>query len=335
MLADQPSFFLLASADPLFLAAIEPALTAAGAHVEVVMRAEAALAAMTAPHPPTLALLDHQLPALEPGMEPAAGLEALLAAVRSEASGRRFPIVLAADEVDQRWIDRMAEGILDDLVPRSTAPAFLRLRLETVQRAFRRSRELEMLREAAQLNAQTDHLTGVYNREAMLSMLCRETDRLQRSRGQLCMVLFDIDDFGHWNERLGADACDELLCQIVARVSRQLRSYDLLGRVGKDEFLVALPGCSCVNAVLLAERLRSQAFGQPYELAGRSIRLTACFGVVSSLGRTPVVVLREAEEQLAQARADGPESIASASDCPRPTASFAALPGDPDERFSW
>jgi diguanylate cyclase (GGDEF)-like protein len=72
------------------------------------------------------------------------------------------------------------------------------------------------LREAAALNAQTDRLTGVYNRETMLAMLFRETDRVQRMKSSLCMILFDIDDFGHWNSRLGSAACDDLLCQVVA-----------------------------------------------------------------------------------------------------------------------
>ena len=97
-------------------------------------------------------------------------------------------------------------------------------------REHRRPRELETLREAAVLNAQTDRLTGVYNRETMLAMLFRETDRVQRIKSSLCIVLFDIDDFGHWNSRLGSDACDELLCQVVTRTARLLRSYDLLGR---------------------------------------------------------------------------------------------------------
>ena len=135
-------------------------------------------------------------------------------------------------------------------------------------RALRHSSELEALRQAAVLNAQTDRLTGVYNRAAILTMLFRETDRVQRIKSSLCMVLFDIDDFGHWNTRLGSDACDELLCDVVERTARLLRSYDLLGRAGMDEFLVALPGCSTVNAVMLAERLRLDVFSSPFRVDG-------------------------------------------------------------------
>jgi diguanylate cyclase (GGDEF)-like protein len=180
---------------------------------------------------------------------------------------------------------------------------------------------LELLREAAALNAQMDHLTDIYNRETLLSMLFRETDRVQRLKSSLCMILFDIDDFGHWNSRLGSDACDELLCQAVERTTRLLRTYDLFGRVGKDEFLIALPGCSTVNAVMLSERIRMDVFAAPFLVAGEAIRMSACFGIASSNGRSPIVVLREAEQALAEAKVTGPESIECFGDCPRSAAS--------------
>lgn len=329
MLANEPAIYLLASPDPAFLAVAEAALAATGARVEVVLSAEAARAAMVAPHPPALALLDLTLPGME--------MERLLAAARAEATGRRFPIILLTDTVTDEWTERLAEGIIDDLMPRVLDPGFLRLRVDSVLRNHRRSRELELLREAAALNAQMDHLTGVFNRETMLSMLFRETDRVQRMKSSLCLILFDIDDFGHWNSRLGSDLCDELLCQVVSRTTRLLRSYDLLGRAGKDEFLIALPGCSSVNAVLLAERLRVDVFCEPFRVSGEAIRMSACFGIAASLGRSPVVVLREAEQALQQAKESGPESIECAGDFPQPSAAPVSFlsPTSGDELLAW
>jgi two-component system cell cycle response regulator len=329
MLTQSTPTFLLASAEPALLAAVESVLSAGGARVEVFLSAEAALPALTAARAPTLALIDVNLPCMSVGQ--------LLAAARAEADGRRFPIVLISDTVTQEWIDRLAEGVIDDLVPRTTEPAFLRLRVEAVLRDHRRMRELEQLREAAALNARMDHLTGVYNRETMLSMLFRETDRVQRMKSTLCVILFDIDDFGHWNSRLGTDACDDLLCQVASRATRLLRSYDLLGRAGKDEFLMALPGCSAVNAVMMAERLRMDVFSAPFHVSGGAIRLSACFGIAASLGRSPVVVLREAEQALLVAKATGPESIQCAGDFPEPNAAPVAFLSSTseDELLAW
>jgi diguanylate cyclase (GGDEF)-like protein len=168
-------------------------------------------------------------------------------------------------------------------------------------------------------------------------MMFRETDRVQRMNTSLCVILFDIDDFGHWNARLGTDACDDLLCQVAARASRLLRSYDLLGRAGKDEFLAALPGCSGVNAVMMAERLRMDVFSSPFRIDGEAVRLSACFGIASSMGRSPVVVLREAEQALLVAKASGPESIQCTGDCPQPYAAPVAFlsSSSGDELLAW
>ena len=276
MLAKSASAFLLASPDPALLAALQPALVSLGALVEVVLTADAALSALQVAHPPMLALLDARLPGMD--------IEQLLAAAQADTKGKQFPIILIADAITQEWMDRLAEGVIDDLLPRSADAQTWKMRIELALRNHRMARELDLMRETAVYNAQTDHLTGTYNRETMLTMLFRETDRVQRMQSSLCMVLMDIDDFGHWNSRLGAEACDDLLCQVVERTTRMLRSYDILGRPGKDEFLIAMPGCSSTNALMLAERLRLEVFSQVFVINGDAIRLSACFGIASSRG---------------------------------------------------
>ena len=107
-------------------------------------------------------------------------------------------------------------------------------------------------------------------------------------------------------------------CQVAARTAHLLRSYDVLGRPGMDELLVVLPGCGINNAMMLAERLRLDVFSVPFHVGGEAIRLSACFGLAVSNGRSPVVVLREAEQALERAREAGPESIECFGDSARP-----------------
>jgi diguanylate cyclase (GGDEF)-like protein len=183
-------------------------------------------------------------------------------------------------------------------------------------RAFRRAREMEQLREAATLPSQTDPITGIYNQPALVSMLFRETDRVQRMKTSLCLLLFEIQDSTECHARLGTIAQDDLMFEVVARVRRLLRSYDLFGRTGREEFVLGLPGCSPVNAVMLAERIRLEVFSAPFSSAGQTIGVSACFGIAASLGRSPVVVLREAAKALQTAKAAGPSSIQCAGDCP-------------------
>jgi diguanylate cyclase (GGDEF)-like protein len=325
--------FLLASPDPALLIALEPALIACGAHVEVVLSLEAALDSIAENPALTLALLDTSLQ----GMDPRMNIDRLLAAVRAEDTGSRLAIVLISDVVTQDWTDRLAEGVIDDLILRSTEVAYWQLRVRMLLRNRTDARELEILREKQSLHARMDHLTGVYNRETILTMLFRETDRVQRMNGSLSLLLLDIDDFGHWNSRLGNDACDDLLCQVAGRITRLLRSYDILGRAGKDEFLLGLPGCTTINAIALAERIRTEVFSAPFHVGEDCLRLSACLGIASSLGRSPVVVLREAEQALQWARTSGPESIQCYGDCPhsadRPVKFISSSSGD--ELLAW
>lgn len=324
----QPTF-LLASPSAARIAAIESALLVSGAQVQIAFSVQAALELMLGPRAPALVLLDAELPGLE--------LQRLLAAAGGDAEDRRFPIVLIAASVAQEWRDRLVQGAIDDLIPPDAPAPDWRLRLEMVLRSFRRDRELQQLREAAALDSQTDPITGVYNRPTLLSMLFRETDRAQRMNTSLSMILLAIDDFEHWNSRLGDAACDDLLVEMVGRLQRLLRSYDLFGRTGNDEFLLALPGCTSVNAVMLAERVRAEVFFPPFLVAGRVVRLSGCFGISASQGRSPVVVLREAEQALQLAQAAGPESIQCASDClqPSPPPIDFLSPTSRDDLLAW
>jgi diguanylate cyclase (GGDEF)-like protein len=286
------------------LTVLEPVLRAIGSQVEIALTSEAALSAIAVADPPTLALVDARLT----GSEPASGINELLVAVRAQVGHRGLSLMLIADEVGERESELLAAGLIEDVAPRSMDAAWWVLRIQKTLWGRKQLQELEALREASRHNLQMDHLTGIYNRETLMSVLFRETDRVQRMRGSLSMILFDIDDFGHWNSRLGAEACDDLLRQVVARANRMLRSYDLFGRPGKDEFLVALPGCTQAHAATMAGRLRG-IFSKPFEVEGKAIRLSACFGIANSLGRSPVVVLLEAEQALACARTAGPETI--------------------------
>ena len=296
----QPTI-LLVSDDPALLSALEPVLQSTGVEVKIALSAEHAIAASAAQEAPDLILMDSNLQGSDASR--------VLAAVRDTLRGPHIAVVLLADGVSEEWRGRLVEGALDDLIPRDRGNPHWRIRLDTVLRTYHRMRELERLRESSLECARTDALTGVYNRTTMVTMLFRETDRAQRMKTPLSLLGFDVDDFAHWNAELGAEGCDALLRGIAARAGRVLRSYDCFGRSGEDEFLAVLPGCTTYDASLLAERLRTDVFGEAYHVYGRMVRLSACFGIASSGGRSPVVVLRETEMALREAKAAGPETI--------------------------
>src|SRR6185437_5001646 len=191
---------LLASPDPALLPLIEPILLDSGRRVEVALSAQTALDLIEANASLALALIDANLQGMDIGP--------LLNRARASCTNG-FPIVLITDTVTQEWIDRVSEGLLDDLILRAENPAYWQVRLRMALQTHRQGRNLKALREKFARNARLDRLTGVFNREALLLALSREIRHVRRTNGALSLLLLDIDDFGHWNLRLGTEGCDE------------------------------------------------------------------------------------------------------------------------------
>lgn len=102
-----------------------------------------------------------------------------------------------------------------------------------------------------------DPLTGLYNRRYLQESLPREAAIALRSGVPLLVAMFDVDAFKEVNDRGGHQAGDALLCEIANQLSSQVRSSDLVCRMGGDEFLVVLRSADPSAAISLCERWRA------------------------------------------------------------------------------
>ncbi len=140
--------------------------------------------------------------------------------------------------------------------------------------------QLEEARLAAQEQAYTDPLTGLYNRrglEVTLSLASRNLQSLPFAIAHL-----DLDHFKQVNDRFGHPAGDAVL-QHVARILREeTRASDTSVRLGGDEFALILPlTCSDRDLVRLAQRIIAR-IEQPITVAGRAISISASIGITES-----------------------------------------------------
>jgi diguanylate cyclase (GGDEF)-like protein len=292
---------LVATANAGLYLRLTEILSALPYSVQPVTNDAEALRILLGPNPPELALLDASLPGQN-------GLE-LAAEVKRRSGRKQTWIMLLSGAADPDTVASATEAGVDDLLlcPGSEAvnEMDLRVRLGVAQRVQEMARQLEAQTQATRFQASHDHLTGLWNRESLMSLVFPETDRVQRMGTPLGFLLLDLDHFARVNAEYDYKAGDKILQDLAGRLRRYLRSYDLIGRYGEDEFLVVLPGCNSSHALHLASRIRTVLLQRPFATGRNMIRLTASIGLAQSRGRSPLVVLREAERALANAKLEG------------------------------
>ena len=151
-----------------------------------------------------------------------------------------------------------------------------------------------------------DELTRIYTRRRVLELLAREKAASDRSGSALSICMMDIDLFKHVNDTLGHYAGDIVLQTFVNAAQRELRSIDIMGRHGGEEFLLILPQTSLEGARECAERIRRQTALAKAPGAGRGRRITVSIGVAQyQIGERILHTLQRADAALYRAKAAG------------------------------
>jgi diguanylate cyclase (GGDEF)-like protein/PAS domain S-box-containing protein len=143
------------------------------------------------------------------------------------------------------------------------------------------ARKAEQLRLTHQANY--DALTGLFNRHHFWTGLQSVLRRASIEQSGTSVCLFDVDLFKDINDRYGHAAGDEVLEAVGSIVRGELRSTDIAGRLGSDEFCVALPGTDRDECARVAERIRVRLSTLAFGLAaGSPFAVSATFGVAES-----------------------------------------------------
>lgn len=155
--------------------------------------------------------------------------------------------------------------------------------------------------------ARIDPLTGVINRLGLLEASEALLARARAKRESIGVLLIDADHFKSVNDRFGHDDGDRVLLELVANIRRMLRTSDLVGRVGGEEFLVLSPSVKEADLLALAERIRTAVERTLFHIAGQSYALTVSIGAAIATGDEPdmMAARRRADAALYEAKRAG------------------------------
>jgi len=158
-----------------------------------------------------------------------------------------------------------------------------------------------------------DGLTGIYNYRYLRQRMSEENDRVQRYGRHAALLFLDLDHFKQVNDRYGHEAGDEVLCALAESMRRCMRTVDVLGRVGGDEFLALLPETGGEQAQVVAGRLLKIVREFRKELPGKGnvdfVRVSIGLAVYPDNGDSMWAVLTAADNAVYKAKDKGGDSI--------------------------
>jgi diguanylate cyclase (GGDEF)-like protein len=176
-----------------------------------------------------------------------------------------------------------------------------------------RTRQLEEANLILERLATTDPLTGIVNRRRFMDLASREVLRSKRTGAAIAVILLDIDHFHLVNDHHGQATGDAVLLEVVNRIGQGLRTLDVLGRLGGEEFGILLPEAGLEGAGVVAERLRESICATQISAGGDRLTVSASLGVAClSNDETLDGLLHRADDALVAAKQGGRNRVVAA-----------------------
>jgi diguanylate cyclase (GGDEF)-like protein/PAS domain S-box-containing protein len=226
-----------------------------------------------------------------------------------DAAGLQILTTGASEKFEIALQDRESPGFYEIQSSRLKHPWDLNPIYLIILRDIRHRKEIE-----GKLHrlAVTDALTGIFNRRHIMALAQQELERAQRLRRDLAIVIFDIDHFKRINDHFGHLAGDQVLEILARECQANLRSFDILGRYGGEEFLIVLPETGASTACTVSERLRCLVEGLKIPHERGLVQVSISLGIAClSPGRQMDLdqLIEEADQALYHAKATGRNRI--------------------------
>ncbi|MDU8942125.1 diguanylate cyclase [Ovoidimarina sediminis] len=257
--------------------------------------------------PPDIAVIE------APMSYPGAAL-GLLAELRARPSTRHSGIIIVHDKADIHTATMSLDLGANEILEEGFLAQELTVKIEQLARAKREAEQLRASVDTGLRLALEDPLTGLFNRRYVLA-------HAQRQAGLgvgYCVVVADLDRFKAINDSFGHSVGDEVLVAIGRRLRENVRSVDMVARIGGEEFLIFLPDPDPVAAESAAQRLCDIIHETPVvpRTGSQSIRVTASFGVAEARAGEPLEdAIKRADEALYAAKKAGRDTVLLSPSC--------------------
>lgn len=171
--------------------------------------------------------------------------------------------------------------------------------------------ESKLIEQKLLLLAETDPLTGAYNRRFFNNSLTRAIAEYTRYQNIFSILMIDVDHFKKLNDTFGHDIGDEVLKRLVNICNGVLRDIDIFSRYGGEEFMILLPNTSSKDACVVANRIRIALEKESLVIESKNIAYTVSVGVteVKSVDENIEQLTKRVDLALYQAKESGRNQV--------------------------
>jgi len=212
-------------------------------------------------------------------------------------------------KIDDKNIQNMLGYILEEMKILKEENLKFRKKIEEENKKVQK---LQEKLEIVETEANTDYLTGLYNRRAFMNILNNLFNDFKELNNKFSVILLDIDDFKKINDTYGHDVGDEVIKDIADVLRKYLRPEDIPARIGGEEFAVLITNADRDVAISVAERLRNVMENRHLFIDENTIiDYTASFGVASMDKDidSPSELLKVADNNLYRAKKEGKNRV--------------------------
>jgi two-component system, cell cycle response regulator len=255
-------------------------------------------------HAPSIVITDWMLPDYS-------GLE-LCQQIRAGAQRRYTYVIILTAVTDKASVVKGLGAGADDFLTKPFDGGELLARIGVGRRTIELHREIDAKNRLLEEMAHTDALTALPNRRAIEEWASRQLRGAARHGFSLWVVHADIDSFKDINDGYGHDAGDTVLRRFAEVLKTGTRASDICGRMGGDEFLVVLTHVQRKDIELTVNHLRKEFASSQFLFGGKSVSVTASFGVAGFCGQHPVefsALVTQADHALYAAKRAGRNQV--------------------------